>query len=115
MKIYLNNKDYVSIREFDSKILTKEMMKRKSQNKNRLDKLKSLEEKLINEVERMTGFSELDNNRHKFKSERDKILDLNLINVNKGEGFSILTSDEVNEKFHQHKFCDYIFYTKKCN
>ncbi len=40
---------------------------------------------------------------------------LELVNYNKGEGYSILQQEQIENDFHEHKFCDYFFYTKKYN
>jgi hypothetical protein len=124
MKEHLKNGDYEKVRDLDRRIVQKEIAKRKVENNLRLDKLKKLEEKLSSEVKRIVsgentgsypGMNQLQMIHPNFPGvpKEESKVKLVLVNVNKGEGYSIIQQEQLEEQFHEHKFCDYYFYTKK--
>ena len=101
MKVFLENQDWAAVRELDKKILVKERAKRKQEINLRLENLKRFEDNLACEMRRPT------------QEEKFEKKELYLANMNKGEGYSILTEDEVEEKLIRHTFCGSVFYIKK--
>lgn len=122
IKDHLKNGDYEKVRDLDRRIVQKEIAKRKVENNKRLDKLKKLEEKLASDTKRIVsaencihGINQLQMIHPNFPGvpKDDSKVKLVLVNKNKGEGYSILQQEQLEDNFHEHKFCDYYFYTKK--
>jgi hypothetical protein len=119
IKENLNSNEFSKIREIDKKIVNKEISKRMSQNNNRLDKLKRIENKLKNEVKKVFKFDNANNiNNVAYPNipgilKEEKKSKLVLANLSKDSGYSILTKEEANNILDENLFCEYYFYTKK--
>jgi hypothetical protein len=103
MKRLIENEDWEGVKDLDRRILNMERDKRRREISSRLDILQRLESNLDHEMRRSLMDEE--------KIEKTK--ELYLVNINEGEGYSILNEDEVNDLLVEQTFCGYVFYTKK--
>ena len=125
MKEFFIEKQYDKIRELDEKILQKEILKRKKENKERLENLKKIEQKLLEENNRMV----MSESQFQFKTggnpelvnslyipnvlNTNKKVDLVLANVEKGGGYQVIRQDEFNLNYEAVPFGGFVFYQKK--
>jgi hypothetical protein len=125
MEEFINERQYEKIRELDKKILHQEILKRKEENKVRLENLEKIEQKLSKENNRMA----MSESQFKFKNgnnpelinslyipnvlNTNKKVDLVLANVEKGGGYRVIPLNELNENYDAVPFGGYVFYQKK--